>query len=398
MQWILFEDACDEFYPLCELRPQWELRTGLGTLAERLTWRTGVPFTGWLCRSELLDLLAERGLESPHAGDALCVNARVLELDRESLDLLQPGEAYERDGALLAARVTLPAGCRTPEGIAALVTSRRPAPERWSLAHHLWDLVCDLPEHLECDWRCHTPRTLPGGLHPSVVLMRPERISLAEDIRLGAYTVIDARQGPVLIEEGCEILPFCYIEGPCFIGPNSRLKAHTRLYGGCHLGPVSRVAGEVAESVIQGYSNKQHDGFLGHAYLGEWCNLGADTNNSDLKNNYGNVVVTLKGRPVKTGRRFVGLMMGDHSKTAINTMFNTGTVVGIFANIWGGGFPQTEIPAFSWGGPPGGFVPYRVNKALDTARVVMDRRQQVLSPAMAALATLRSAEAGHRED
>ena len=161
---------------------------------------------------------------------------------------------------------------------------------------------------------------------------------------------------------------------------------------------VDEWAGEIAETVIQGYSNKQHDGFLGHACLGEWCNLGADTNNSDLKNNYGNVVVTLKGRPVKTGRRFVGLMMGDHSKTAINTMFNTGTVVGIFANIWGGGFPQTEIPAFSWGGPPGGFVPYRVNKALDTSRVVMDRRQQVLSPAMAALATLRSAEAGHRED
>jgi UDP-N-acetylglucosamine diphosphorylase/glucosamine-1-phosphate N-acetyltransferase len=394
MQQILFEDAPHDFYPLCELRPQWQLRTGLGTLEERLAWRLGRGFDAWLARPELGPLLAEQQLAGPAPGPALCVNARLLELDPADLEALKPGEALVRGEVILAARLDLPAAVTRVEDLAPLVRVRREAPEGWEHGSHLWDLVCDLPRHLERDWRCNTPITQPGGLHPTVVLQHPERICIAEDARIGAYTVIDARGGPVVIGSGTELMPFCYIQGPCFIGPDCRLKAHTRVYEGCHLGPVCRVAGELAESVIQGYSNKQHDGFLGHAYLGEWCNLGADTNNSDLKNNYGNVVVTLKGRPVKTGRRFVGLMMGDHSKTAINTMFNTGTVVGIFANIWGGGFPQTEVPPFSWGGPPGGFVPYRVDKALETARVVVDRRGKTLSPALEDLVQHRAREAG----
>lgn len=394
MQHVLFEDAAGNFYPLCELRPQWHLRTGMGTQQERLAWRTGEPFTGFLARLELQPLLKELGCEPPEAGLAVCLNARVVEMDRDSLATLRPGEAFVQGDTILAACVDLPEGCRSGEAVSAGVTQRREAPAGWRLAGHLWDLVCDLPEHFESDWLCHTPPAAPFKLHPSVILMDPDRIRIAEGVEVGPYTVIDARGGPVVIEAGTVVMPFVYLQGPCYIGRDCRLKAHTRVYEGCHLGPVSRVAGELAESVIQGYSNKQHDGFLGHAYLGEWCNLGADTNNSDLKNNYGNVVVTLKGQPVKTGRRFVGLMMGDHSKTAINTMFNTGTVVGIFANIWGGGFPRTEIPPFSWGGPPGGFVPYRVDKALETARVVVGRRQKELGAAMEALVHLRAEETG----
>ncbi len=388
MSYCLFEDRhAADFYPLTELRPVWELRTGMGTLRERLSWRLEEPIRLGRSRPELQPLAAELGFENPVEQIPCLLNGRLLEIDRQELQSLQQGEALFQGEALLAWK---PANAREARG--ELPRAGRQAEGRWQLAERLWDLVLDLPQHLRADWEL-----CPGGgresePHATVVIQGEQNLRIAADVEIGAYTVIDARGGPVVIQQGARILPFCYIEGPCVIGRDCRLKAHTRLYEGCHLGPVSRVAGEIGESVIQGYSNKQHDGFLGHAYLGEWCNLGADTNNSDLKNNYGNVSVSLKGQVIQTGRRFVGLMMGDHSKTAINTMFNTGTVVGIFANIWGGGFPQGEVPAFSWGGPPRGFADYRVDKALSTAEIVVGRRGRELSPEMASLIRQRAAE------
>jgi len=140
------------------------------------------------------------------------------------------------------------------------------------------------------------------------------------------------------------------------------------------------VGGELEETIVHSYSNKQHDGFLGHSYLGMWVNLGADTNNSDLKNNYGNVKVYVDGEMVDSGSMFVGLTMGDHSKSGINTMFNTGTVVGVSCNVYGGGFPPKFIPSFTWGGAEG-LVEYRLDKALETARAVMNRRKIDLTAA-----------------
>ena len=150
----------------------------------------------------------------------------------------------------------------------------------------------------------------------------------------------------------------------------------TKIYTGTTVGPHSKVGGEVSNSVIFGYSNKGHDGFLGNSVLGEWCNLGADTNNSNLKNNYAPVRLWSYETEgfAKTGLQFCGLMMGDHSKSGINTMFNTGTVVGVSANIFGGGFPRNFIPSFSWGGSSG-FVPFLTKKAFEVATVMMSRRK-----------------------
>jgi UDP-N-acetylglucosamine diphosphorylase/glucosamine-1-phosphate N-acetyltransferase len=147
------------------------------------------------------------------------------------------------------------------------------------------------------------------------------------------------------------------------------------------VGPFSKVGGEISNSVIFGYSNKGHDGFLGNSVIGEWCNLGADTNTSNLKNNYENVKIWsyARGGFVDTGLQFCGLMMGDHSKCGINTMFNTGTVVGVSANIFGDGFPRNFIPSFSWGGASG-FTTYQLKKACDTAEKVMERRKLTLDP------------------
>ncbi|MFQ5584711.1 MAG: hypothetical protein ACE5GL_09785, partial [Calditrichia bacterium] len=185
--------------------------------------------------------------------------------------------------------------------------------------------------------------------------------------------VIDAENGPVWIDEDAVIMANAVLEGPIYIGKKSRIKIGAKLYENTTIGPVCKIGGEVEGSIIQGYSNKQHDGFLGHAYLGSWVNLGADTNNSDLKNNYGMIRVLLNGKPVNSGKRFLGLMMGDHSKTAINTMFNTGTIVGVNCNIFGAGMPPKFVPSFSWGGAEG-IADFILDKAMHIAKNVMARR------------------------
>ena len=171
------------------------------------------------------------------------------------------------------------------------------------------------------------------------------------------------------------------VRGPLALCEHATLKLGAKIYGATTIGPHSKVGGEVNNSVLFGYSNKGHDGFLGNSVLGEWCNLGADTNNSNLKNNY--VEVRLwdyaEGRFAKTGLQFCGLMMGDHSKCGINTMFNTGTVVGVNANIFGSGFPRNFVPSYSWGGSSG-FTTYLPSKAFEVAKVVMARRDIEFTP------------------
>lgn len=198
--------------------------------------------------------------------------------------------------------------------------------------------------------------------------------------------IINTKSGPVYIGRGAEVMEGCVIRGPFSLGEQASLKLATKIYGPTTVGPHSKVGGEVNNSVVMGYSNKGHDGFLGNSVIGEWCNLGADTNNSNLKNNYGNVKLYnyKKDQMIDTGLQFCGLMMGDHSKCGINTMFNTGTVVGVGANIFGGGFPPTHIPSFAWGGAEG-MEEYKLDKMLETANRVYARRNAVVSEEEAAI-------------
>jgi UDP-N-acetylglucosamine diphosphorylase/glucosamine-1-phosphate N-acetyltransferase len=174
------------------------------------------------------------------------------------------------------------------------------------------------------------------------------------------------------------------IQGPAYIGKNSIVKIGAKIYHETTVGEVCKVGGEIENAIFQSYSNKQHDGFLGHAYLGRWVNLGAATNNSDLKNNYAKISVKHNGRVVDTGLQFLGLIMGDHSKTAIGTLFNTGTIVGVSSNIFGAGFQPRAIPSFAWGGSE--FIKeYKLEKALEVAEIVMSRRNKKLTDAMKTL-------------
>ena len=193
-------------------------------------------------------------------------------------------------------------------------------------------------------------------------------------------SVLNTNTGVIYIGKEAEIMEGTVIRGPLAMCEHSAIKLAGKIYGATTLGPHVKVGGEVNNSVIFGYSNKGHDGFLGNSVIGEWCNLGADTNNSNLKNNYGEVKVWsyAKGQEINTGLQFCGLMMGDHSKCGINTMFNTGTVVGVSANIFGAGFPPKHIPSFSWGGAEE-MVDFDLEKAMEVAERMMERRHIALT-------------------
>lgn len=186
------------------------------------------------------------------------------------------------------------------------------------------------------------------------------------------FCTLNASEGPIYIGKDAEIMEGSLVRGPFALCEHATLKMGAKIYSNTTIGPHSKVGGEVNNSVIFGYSNKGHDGFLGNAVIGEWCNLGADTNNSNLKNNYAEVRLWNYETEsfARTGLQFCGLMMGDHSKCSINTMFNTGTVVGVSANIFGSGFPKNFVPSFTWGGN----TTYKTNKAFEVAKVVMARR------------------------
>jgi UDP-N-acetylglucosamine diphosphorylase/glucosamine-1-phosphate N-acetyltransferase len=194
--------------------------------------------------------------------------------------------------------------------------------------------------------------------------------------------VLNVKTGPIYIGKNAKVLEGAMLRGPISLGEDSILKMGAKVYGPTSFGPQCKAGGEINNVSFQGNSNKGHDGFLGNAAIGQWCNIGADTNASNLKNDYSEIKVWSypEGRFAKTGLTFHGLVMGDHSKAGINTMFNTGTVIGVSANVFGEGFPRNFIPSFSWGGS-NGFQTYRTDKATATAERVMARRDRKLSDA-----------------
>jgi UDP-N-acetylglucosamine diphosphorylase/glucosamine-1-phosphate N-acetyltransferase len=212
-------------------------------------------------------------------------------------------------------------------------------------------------------------------LPASNALIHPERIFAEEGAKV-EYSILNAAEGPIYIGKGAEIMEGCKVRGPFALCENAVLKLDAKIYGATTVGPECRVGGEVSNVVFLGYSNKGHDGFLGNSVIGEWCNIGADTNSSNLKNTYEPVKLWsyATGRFEKTGLTFCGLMMGDHAKCGINTMFNTGTVAGVGANIFGTGFPRNFIPSFAWGGAQG-FETFQPAKFFITAEAMMTRRK-----------------------
>ena len=237
-----------------------------------------------------------------------------------------------------------------------------------------WDIFAKNDVALREDFDLLTEDRTSQPIPKSVNVIASENIFIEEGAKL-EFVTLNASTGPIYIGKNAEIMEGSVIRGPFALCESGRVKLASKVYGATTVGPHSVIGGEVSNSVLFGYSNKGHDGFLGNSVLGEWCNIGADSNNSNLKNNYEEVRLWSYETEgfARTGLQFCGLMMGDHSKCGINTMFNTGTVVGVSTNIFGAGFPRNFVPSFSWGGASG-FTTYLTSKAFQTAKIVMARR------------------------
>ncbi|RKS53311.1 UDP-N-acetylglucosamine diphosphorylase/glucosamine-1-phosphate N-acetyltransferase [Gillisia mitskevichiae] len=239
---------------------------------------------------------------------------------------------------------------------------------------HTWDIFSKNGDAIASDFELLTQEKESQPIPTSNNVINPENIFIEEGAKV-EFATLNASTGPIYIGANSEIMEGSLVRGPFALCENAVVKLGAKIYGPTTVGPYSKIGGEVNNVVMFGSSNKGHDGYLGNSVIGEWCNLGADTNNSNLKNNYAEVRLwdyETEGF-AKTGLQFCGLMMGDHSKCGINTMFNTGTVVGVSSNIFGSGFPRNFIPSFSWGGSAG-MTTYKTSKAFEVADIVMKRR------------------------
>lgn len=371
---ILFDaEVRNHLLPLTYSRPVADLRIGILTIREKWEQHLRMP-ASFLTQNYLQDLFPLN-----YSDQNLLINGCVLPTPGVValvLDLA-PGEAYIKDGELIAA-------CLDGDAISALAEDEDFGDiEAFDLGDQPLlrigrpaDIFTLNDLALREDFALLTAGKKSAEISTTNTVIGPrENLFVEPDVRMEAC-VLNVEDGPIYISKKATILEGCLLRGPLAIGEECLLKMGAKVYGATTFGPGCKAGGEINNVVFQANSNKGHDGFLGNAAIGEWCNLGADTNASNLRNDYAEVKVWSYPEEsfVKTGLQFHGLVMGDHSKAGINTMFNTGTVVGFSANIFGEGFPRTFIPSFQWGGAAG-YVTYRKDKAIETAKRMMERRK-----------------------
>jgi UDP-N-acetylglucosamine diphosphorylase/glucosamine-1-phosphate N-acetyltransferase len=386
MRVCVFEDAgSDNLYPISLLRPTFELRCGAVSLRERILRGYPGAQACYFVRDHLA--AAYRGrIDSPvndadslRGDDLLLINGRMLALRQwpqplgdDEVGLCGDDVAYARlrsgTAAALGASDALSLVERAKQQVKAVS-----APQ--TLIKYPWHLIEHNGECIAADFAALGRTGVHGELAEMSLIYGPkDQAYVAPGAEIHPMVVLDTHGGPVMIDEGAKVFPHTRIEGPSYIGRGTQIVGG-KIREGCSIGPVCRVGGEVEESIIHGYSNKYHDGFIGHAYVGEWVNLGALTTNSDLKNDYGNVEVYVRGELTNSGSTKVGSFIGDHTKTSIGTLLNTGAVIGVGCLILGGSeiLPK-YIPSFAWYynghvAKGGGFEAF-----VETARTAMGRR------------------------
>ncbi len=389
----LFEDELyANFLPLTYIRPVFDLRCGIQLIREKLTKRFAEEPTVLFCRRELENSMKEKAGYAVNriegGASALFVNGRAL--FNEPISPEGDQEAGVRGSTVVYARLTgqnarhvTPEMCLDGEflsyieelGIRIIKCETR-------CIEYPWNLVEFNGSQIEHDYREYGQSG--SEVYEGAHLLNRERISIGKGSVIKPGAVIDAGNGPVRIDEDVTVYPLSFIEGPAYIGRGSLIKAGAKIYGGTSIGEVCKVGGEVEKSIIHSYSNKQHDGYIGLSYVGSWCNLGAGTSTSDLKNNYGTIRMRIRNKVVDTGCMFLGAVIGDHTKTGINTILNTGSVIGIMVNIFGSHLPPKYIPSFCWASEAG-LKEYRFDKAVEVANRVMMRRAKEVTPALAKL-------------
>jgi UDP-N-acetylglucosamine diphosphorylase/glucosamine-1-phosphate N-acetyltransferase len=373
MHVLLFDDPAirPHLLPFTFTRPVAALRCGILTLAEKWQHRLGVETVGYLTQPYLQAKFPAGNVQ----GAALIINGAVCpdEVLVRQVQALASGQALYCDELLVAAHVA--DASLVAELIQDGIPETRQVAEPVTVIDRPWQLFLRNGVEIRRDFALLTKgRTSQPVGDAHTIVYGAENIFIEEGVKIRA-AILNAEDGPIYLGKNSQVHEGAIVKGPLALCEGSHINAGAKMRGDNTVGPFSKVGGEVGNSILLGYSNKGHDGYLGNSVIGEWCNLGADTNTSNLKNNYAPVKIwshTAK-RFVDTGQTFCGLMMGDHSKAGINTMFNTGTVVGVGANIFGAGFPRTFIPSFSWGGAAG-FETFKLPKVNEVAERVMARR------------------------
>ena len=385
MNLILSDDLENrmDLLPLTFTRPAGDLRVGILTIQDKWKHLSG----------EQTSLLGDPYLRLKYTpiveDDNFVVDSRLLptaELLAEVAQL-QKGEGITIDGYLIAARLDGDDTILFYNNRKSLTLNTKPH-ATISRINNTWDIFTLNEQEIERDFKLLTAGRKSAELSSTNRYLQPERIFVEEGAK-AEFAIINPAGGYVYLGKDSEVMENAVIHGSLALCEHSCIKIGAKIYGATTRGPHTKCGGEVNNSVIWGYSNKGHDGFLGNSVLGQWCNLGADTNNSNLKNNYAEVKLWsyAKHRFVKTGLQFCGLIMGDHSKSSINTMFNTGTVIGVSCNIFGTGFPRNFVPSFSWGGADSGYEQYPLKNALTTAQIMMARRDIALDDVETAILT-----------
>ena len=388
----LFDDAAARgFDPFASVRPVGELLFGMFTARQRAEIVFRSPCAGHLAGDGLV------GFDEADAAPALPADARapanwrtllnsrfvpdptaaLPSFGSESVVLLSGGQVA---GWLAAPGDVVPeAALRATDGLDGLPDGapRHELPGRW--IESVWELMAENAAQVTTDVLERHHGDAAPSLPPGVHRIGTGVLSVAPDVQIEPGVVLDTASGPIRLEAGVRVQAFTRLAGPAWIGPGTTILGGS--VSGVSIGPRCKVRGEIEETVVLGYTNKAHDGFLGHAVLGRWVNLGAGTTNSDLKNNYGTVRLTRADGMVDTGLTKVGCFLGDHVKTGIGTLLNTGTVIGAGSNVFGGVMPPNRVPPFRWGAGAD-LVPYRLDRFLEVAETVMERRDVTLTPGL----------------
>ncbi len=370
MNYILFDDSNRiNLLPLTYTRPVADIRIGILTIREKWEKLLGVKTSSKTEEYLSIKFPTEFSIDTDNIwiNGAYCPNSKLM----EEIKSLKPKEALLEMGVVIATN----AGSSKDNNIFFAENFTKYESHAKPLrVENLWDIFSKNGAAIKEDFELLTAGKKSLTLSKTNQVIGVENIFVEEGAKVEC-AILNASTGPIYIGKDAEIMEGSIVRGPFALCEHSTLKLGAKIYGPTTIGPHSKVGGEVNNSVIFGYSNKAHDGFLGNSVLGEWCNIGADSNNSNLKNNYAEVKLWNynKERFTPTGLTFCGLIMGDHSKCGINTMFNTGTVVGVSANIFGSGFPRNFVPSYSWGGAAG-FSTYKIKDAFEVATRVFERR------------------------
>ncbi len=403
MRVLIFEDdSYDSLYPLSTLRSVFEIKCGIFTLKDKIENILGRKYNVSLhCRIQLAKYLSEifpdYNVNRIYNDDYLFLNGRVVFNDeslKRIIHKLPENSLVVENKMVIAAKISKKKISSFKNKIEDNVNDNTLSSEDFSelrivkreeifggnsdsyyVLKYPWDVIKIFNETLsdELQYLLKKKGTALKKIK-GVSFINEKKIQISKDVNVYPNVVLDAGSGGIHVDEGSTIEPFSYIKGPVYVGKDCVVKSGTKLYGPCSIGKHSKVSGEISHSLFHSFVNKQHAGFFGHSYVGEFVNIGAETTTSNLKNNYSKIKVQFSGNIVDTGMQFLGSIVGDHTKLGINTLINTGTIIGVFSNIAGGGFQHKEVKPFSWNIFGRSSANYNIEKAIDTARIVMKRR------------------------